>query len=249
MQNSNYLNIEEKDFDIPIYRVFSIERLLELFELRKNTLVKPKLWDDPFENIAFKYLLKTEQGETHPSSIGNLIFGQCWSLHQETDAMWRIYSPDKNGVKIKTTIRKLASSLFSSEDGIHQEKKHWIGKVKYFSQQDIVAKLQGDHLADIQFRDPSFRRRMSTLLMKRKEFSHEKEVRMLYNKLHTKPEEDIYQYPINPVELFDQIIFDPRMNDYLISSIKDYLKRAGFNKYIGKSKLYQLPKDLTYSVK
>lgn len=35
------------------------------------------------------------------------IYGQSWTLDEESDALWRIYSSKENwGVKVKTTIKK-----------------------------------------------------------------------------------------------------------------------------------------------
>lgn len=39
------------------------------------------------------------------------FYGQCWTLKSTSDAMWRIYSPKKDAVRVRTTIRKLAESL------------------------------------------------------------------------------------------------------------------------------------------
>ena len=39
------------------------------------------------------------------------LYGQCWTKTRESDAMWRIYSPNKNGVRIMTTPRKLLTAL------------------------------------------------------------------------------------------------------------------------------------------
>ena len=37
-----------------IYRTISLERLFELFATKQNVVVRPKLWDDPFENFALQ---------------------------------------------------------------------------------------------------------------------------------------------------------------------------------------------------
>jgi hypothetical protein len=51
--------------------------------------------------------------------------------------MWRIYSPDKSGVKVKTTIGKLIDSLDSA-----REIKSFIGKVSYLPDADLRDNLQ-----------------------------------------------------------------------------------------------------------
>ena len=47
----NYINIVEADLDQSIYRIFSRERFIQLYETKKLVLVKPKKWEDPFENF------------------------------------------------------------------------------------------------------------------------------------------------------------------------------------------------------
>jgi len=60
--NRNFLNIEEDQKDKLIFRVLSIKRLFELFNNKKNVLVKPKLWDDPFENFIMNSTGELEDG-------------------------------------------------------------------------------------------------------------------------------------------------------------------------------------------
>ena len=47
----NYIDIDQKDYSKRIFRIFSTDRLIEMFEKNENVLVKPELWDDPFENF------------------------------------------------------------------------------------------------------------------------------------------------------------------------------------------------------
>ena len=50
------------DWDTPIYRVYPIDRLTQLFNDKKNTLVKPLMWDDPFENLVFQQTATMNDG-------------------------------------------------------------------------------------------------------------------------------------------------------------------------------------------
>jgi len=107
----NILNFDEPFQDVPIYRVVHVERLIELLILQKLILSQPQQWDDPFENYILR---KCKKEGTVKLSYAADIFGQCWSLHEETDAMWRIYAPDKMGVKIKTSVEKLFSQFYNA---------------------------------------------------------------------------------------------------------------------------------------
>ena len=45
------ININESDLDAPIYRIVDYDFVFEMVQQNTNTLISPKLWDDPFENI------------------------------------------------------------------------------------------------------------------------------------------------------------------------------------------------------
>jgi hypothetical protein len=115
-KEKNILHLLHHSLDIPVFRVFTINRLIQLFKEKQNTLVKPKVWDDPFENFFFQQTVRGNKG-----SIGTFehmresFYGQCWTRNfKETDALWRIYSPLKNGVRVKTTLRKLFDSFYDT---------------------------------------------------------------------------------------------------------------------------------------
>ncbi|MBM3299540.1 MAG: hypothetical protein FJY85_06275, partial [Deltaproteobacteria bacterium] len=90
--NGNFIKIDANERNLPIYRVIPVWRFAEMLVTQKLVLTRPDLWDDPFENI----LLKTQLELSDSTLIGldgvmGALYGQCWSLHEETDAMWRIY--------------------------------------------------------------------------------------------------------------------------------------------------------------
>jgi hypothetical protein len=110
------INFDNVRPESPIYRVYPIDRLLEIFNDKNNTLVKPILWDDPFENFIFKQPALTKNGEEVDfSNLRERYYGQCWTLNSdETDALWKIYSPLKKGVRVKTTFEKLWDSFYNA---------------------------------------------------------------------------------------------------------------------------------------
>ena len=46
--------IDISDLDKPIYRIFSKSRFIDLLKTKKNGLVRPNKWDDPFENFFLR---------------------------------------------------------------------------------------------------------------------------------------------------------------------------------------------------
>jgi len=239
MAYQDKLNIKEEDLDKEIYRIMPIHRLLEIFDIEKLTLVKPEMWDDPFENLLLKGTAKTSDGKIVDfRSISDSVYGQCWTLHKETDAMWRIYSQDKQGAKVKTTIRKLIDAL-QFQSGQFAKVHCFIGKVNYLTQKDLVSKLMGINLLNTSGSGIA-----ESLIYKRKEFKHEKEVRLIY----TDKSDGVHQFKIDPYDLFDEIVFDPRINKYLFATYQNSLKNKGYKKSIRQSVMYQVPNGLRISI-
>ncbi len=236
----NYLNIPEEIRDQAIYRIMPIERLIEVFYCEKLSLVRPKMWDDPFENWLLKsYGLTPEGDRVNLTNIRDAIYGQCWTFHRETDAMWRIYSHAKQGAKVKTTIRKLLESLYSSTDDF-PELSCFIGKVHYLTVEDMKQKLTTHD-----FFDSTGAGTAETLLFKRDSFEHENEVRLIFHFPESnKATNDIHQFQINPRELFDEIVLDPRIGEDIFQSKRNALKDKGFSKSIEQSELYRPPEEL-----
>ena len=199
------MNFSNKELDKRIYRIISLERLLELFVTRKNTLVKPKAWEDVFENFILKSPVKLRSGDVVEYNYHDRMYGQCWSLETASDAMWRIYFYDKKGLRIRTTNRKLAVGLKSAQTSL-EDVRCRVGKVEYLSDRKLM------EVANATFDDSGigvdeiFR----SLLVKRWAFRHESEVRALYQELDDNSIfSDLYQYEIDPHVFIDQIMVDP----------------------------------------
>jgi hypothetical protein len=241
----NLVFLTEEDLDKPIYRIFSFQRLEKIFKERKLTLVKPKLWDDPFENFILNSTGRLPDGRQFQMGFRDNFYGQCWSLTKESDAMWRIYSPDKNGVKVKTTIRKLLTPLFQigrqhqKMNGVVYNLSSFVGKVKYADTKTLITMLKDEQRMSSKIFDQSGWGQASTFFFKRVAFRHEKEVRLIYNS-ENKNQFDTFKFDINPFELIDEIVFDPRMTESIYQEQKDKVIEWGFDKRIIQSGLYKL---------
>jgi hypothetical protein len=182
MEESNYIDIAELMKPRYIYRVIPVSRLFEIFENKQNVLVKPKKWDDPFENFILRSRIKLKNGKIAEFGFHDQFYGQCWTLHSASDAIWRIYSPKKDkspklspAVRIRTTIEKLATSL-SWALGDTAQIQAYIGKVSYLPEKRLIA------YANSWFKGTGFlnsRVSAQTLLVKRPAFRHEREIMML----------------------------------------------------------------------
>jgi hypothetical protein len=242
MDDDNYINIPEAMRSRPIYRIISIDRLLELFDNRQNVLLKPKKWQDPFENFILRSRLRLQTGQLAQFSFHDQFYGQCWTLQSASDAMWRIYSPNGNAVRIRSTIRTVAESLGKAL-GDYAQIQAFIGKVQYLSNKRLSAFASNWFPGT-----PKLRARISaqTLLVKRLAFKHEREIRLLYfqhNEVDTAG--DLHWYSVNPHEFIDQIMIDPRMSEAEVAALKERIqRRTGFRGKILRSLLYAPPPDL-----
>lgn len=243
----NLIFLDESELDKPIYRIFSFDRLKEIFEEKKLTLVKPKLWDDPFENFILKSTGILPDKREFEIGFRDNYYGQCWSLNIESDAMWRIYSPNKDGVKVKTTIRKLFTPLFQTgglyhkANGIQYNTSSFIGKVKYAKSTTLVEMLKDKKRMSDKIFDQSGWGQASTFFFKRTAFKHEREIRIIYNS-QFRTWNNVYKFEIDPFDLFDSIVFDPRMTSEKYKNCKQQVRNWGYKKRIIQSSLYKLRK-------
>jgi len=238
-KNENCLN--GISADCVIYRIFSFERFLELLEENKNTLVKPRKWDDPFENFLFSAKAIDQNGQQIGlESIRESYFGQCWSFHDENDAMWRIYARNKDGIKVKTTVGKLFNEFYSAITG--PELKCYIGKVEYKDEEEIRQFLGNDGEVHDHIFDSTGIKSAKTLLFKRNAFEHENEVRLIY--VTTDDSEkalDVFKYKINQNSLFEEVVLDPRLDCATYEQYKKKICEAGYSSSIIQSTLYTVP--------
>lgn len=112
-----------------VYRVFRLGRFLELLKQRENTLVRAALWEDPWEE-CWSGLVRKRLGASLPADV----FGQCWTTSKESDAMWRVYAPLRDGVKIRTTVAVLRESI--SDANMRYRAGVW--KVRYWSDRKLI---------------------------------------------------------------------------------------------------------------
>lgn len=227
MQTRMFLNLPAGERHAYVYRVVSLERLLELFSTGRNVLVSPELWDDPFEN----FILKGQRVSRHG------WYGQCWTRQRASDAMWRIYSPDSNGVRMRSTPTRLLESLRAATEG-----DAFIGKVRYLPNGPLM-----------RFARKALKRGYltvaangaHTLLVKRPAFRHESEVRLLVNR-QSGFGGKLLKYEVDPHTLVDQLMLDPRLSPEEAAKAKTEIRsRTGYRGSIKRSLLYGPPPPLT----
>ena len=237
LMQEQYLN--GIDANTVIYRVFPFWRALQLFQNDELVLVQPQLWDDPFENLILGGVVRTASGDADMVSIRDGWYGQCWTTTPESDAMWRIYSGDKTGVRLSTTVGKLFKAVCPSPDD-WTRLQFFIGKVEYKTEQELsdwIATLSLSNLtAGAQAHGLA-----KTLLVKREAFTHEREVRVLFNDVHETIKGSVAVFPFVSGSVVDDVMVDPRLDPSMVKTISTAFKSAGYKGTIHQSQLYRPP--------
>jgi hypothetical protein len=236
MEHENYIHIDNSDRGTKIYRIMSVDYLLDMFETKTNVLVKPSLWDDPSENFLFNTPMVQKNGTEYVSILRDRAYGQCWSLNVESDAMWRIYAPKKNGVKIQTTISSLFNSLYQ-DTARYPKISCFIGKVDYYPKKKLT-NLAKEIRDNGKSRDGSYYQAKS-LMMKRIAFKHEEEVRLIYLDPCNLADRTIHKYRFDPFSHVKSMTFDPRMGESLYRVYRKHIESLGFTGKIIQSGLYK----------
>lgn len=236
------LYIDAAETDNYIYRLFPFETLLELLIENKLTLIKTKLWEDPYENYILKCNWSLSDGTpVNPTNLIDQFFGQCWTITPESDAMWRIYSHNTKSVRVKTRINKLFNVIFDNHS-YDSLTKSFIGRVKYDSKANIQNYFSNHHNTFPIIKDTTAQLMIDAHLWKRNEFDHEKEIRVLYYVDSFSPDKlnSVKKFDINVNDLFEEITLDPRISKRMEVVYTETIRRLGYTGVINKSELYRL---------
>ena len=147
-----------------------------------------------------------------------MLYGQCWSGKRCSDAMWRIYSPDKKGVRIRTRVSKILNV-------IKQEDSCFLGKVVYLPQAKIEHDLKS--LNNQITQDQLCHLMLESQFVKRNSFSHESEYRIiLLDDWSLGTPDSVKKFPIDPLIFIENVYFDPRADSFYVDRCKKILKDA-----------------------
>lgn len=246
-----YLGLSESDLDTKVYRIIPIERMFQLFHENKNVLVRPKLWSDPWENLIFNSTFKRDD-QIVDVEYKDRIYGQCWTYETASDAMWQIYSPIATGVRIKTSIRKLAN-IFCGQMRKWTHSQCAIGEVAYLREKkfEMYRKDPFPHGVN----QESF---FDSLLKKRNAYKHENELRILFTS--SDDNDDAPEWFSDDGNLFfsdfdarntiEQIMLHPGLDPALGDVMKTSISNAtGFPiDKIKRSLLYKKPDPITVAL-
>lgn len=239
---SNHRNYDKYLIDLDgdqlktsIYRVFPYDYFLESLINKRLTLVKPSLWDDPFEEFLAKQNFLGPKGEKLTmNNFGGSFFSQCWSFNKESDFMWRVYSPNNRGVKVKSDIKTLIDALVPS---VNNGDLFKLGKVDYWNDNKIKKN----------FEDQDFLGKLlingyyHSLLIKKDSFLHEREIRIIFHSNSQNNTSNICKIKIDPNFIFQEVELHPRLPKDMTKEVENTLRELGYKNDIKHSTLYEVP--------
>lgn len=246
-------NVMDVDLDTPIYRLFNENRFFEMLEGKTLMLLHTKFWEDPFENFLLNARWETAQGQqVDVSSVRDSYYGQCWTLREECDGLWRNYrgisanpAAPAAAIKVATTVGKLMDQFYDVNNKFH-EHAYFLGKVNYCTDAEVNAYFTQPEAMNSVAHQTNIRY-PKTMLVKRKAFSYEEEVRLIFSDSsgsaarRANPSNGLHPLAIDPNTLFDYIELDPLMKAPAATAAQARIAAAGYTGRITQSTLYTNP--------
>ncbi len=235
--------------ELPLYRYISFEYFIQMLFTQELALVHPSKWNDSYE-LYWKNFFETQEGREQLDAYVKQFEGNereyarqtislcrykydnsyclCFSREKDAEVLWNARSDDRHGIMFATTQSKIYN-LFS------EDKNVIIKEVQY----DLESTQPQAFLRNFQFspgwalqEDPD-----ELLLHKRRIFSYEKEVRLIFSPAE-KPEGSILKKPIPDLSAFiDGVMVHPLASDAYVHSIELLCKHFNIP-FWGRSEVY-----------
>lgn len=252
----NTINLNQTDF---IYRFFNLDNFLKTLNERKLCLVRPHLWEDPYENYISNGIGQLRDGrKVNLPDIKNNFYAQCWTIKSECDGLWRNYrcsqktstiTPSNIAIKVKSTVRQLMDQFYDLTFAKLHYNSYFIGKVNYIpalAYENLYR--EGISLTDFETGMDC----ITHLLTKRDAFKYEEEVRIIFYKLNIEERyskdvrnkwdsTDYFFVNFEPNNLFIEIEIDPWVNENKFDDISKMISNCGYKGKINNSHLYSKP--------
>jgi hypothetical protein len=237
-----------KDKGTKLYKYVRLSQFMSMVETSSIPITKVKSWEDTWEMPITRLIKKSDYDFLRgvPKTC-HMIYGQCWSLNPESDAMWRIYSRNHEGVMIGTSVSKLHTLADITNS--------MLAPVSYYS-------VLAEGLKEVFVTNPEYNNAavavgvsdyvpaLVSAFLKRTAFEHEKEMRLVTVRskecLRRRYSEtgNYIKIEFAPTEFLESITIDPRAEDWYVKMIRHYCDKSGFPFAPQKSKLYETEGDL-----
>lgn len=257
MDGIKFINLEPDDFisdnkdkyngSLVIYKNMPLNNALKILIHKELWFANPSEWHDPYEKkfIESKY---NENGRNQDFQLKGKIFCTCLTQTATSEAHWNQYSGGKIGVQFQIDRKKLLDVLNSKCKKYHV----YIGKVMYLSTKEIedVDICKSKYIKEIKYLGDKNEKWVRLLLLKRKAFEYENEIRIILIEKSKSSKErkginikySTKNNPIQDTDLFKVIKIDPNTDEIVADYIKNsiFVQKFKFDKKnVHISKLYR----------
>lgn len=226
-------NIEATE--IALWRYMSLPKFIHLISTGGLYFSLPTQFEDPFEthlprkvynSIAKSITSCTNTSDTDKqyliASYRNTYMSQlisCWHASEfESEAMWKLYSQDKQSIAIKTTSHKLIKSLY-----------------------DIPTHARAGLVKYIDFDNPPTLNQIDQVFLKRNSYAHEREFRVTFTQQSLFPKDHGELYKCDISTLILEIIISPWTDSVFEHATRSAIEKFLENVSVSKSKLLDTP--------
>lgn len=213
---------QPKDKSVKVWRYMNLAKLLNMLTTESLYLARLDLLGDPHEgSIPKVFSISNSNNNSSEKQEYNLrirksLFVNCWRFGDyESEAMWKLYCLNSDGIAIQTNYKKLSDSIDDDEV--------FMGLVNYIDY-DLTPFKPGNV--------------MQPAMFKRKAFEHENEIRIIridsryWNKstLHLAPSvpPDGYQLKWNIAHAIETIYINPYSPEWYFETVKALLEKFDY---------------------
>lgn len=240
------------ELDRPLYRIFPLWHFEDMLRVRRLVLVSPSLWEDPREDIPASVMMeRPDRSQKALSSYLNPARCQCWSFEYESDSLLRAYSrvtidplhsrncePRNEGVMVRTTPRKLSKTLSDRAERATRG-KFYLGRVEYLAREETSNRVVNILARKGPIEIGRGENRAQSLLLKRKAFAHEDEVRLIWVSDDKRKLNEVMTVNVNPNDFIDEVTFDPRLIEFERRERQTSATALGYKGAFADTGLYQ----------
>lgn len=264
-----FLNIDDVDKFINdksvLYKYLPLENALRNLESRGIWLSNPTKWEDPFEYrfLNAKYFDKSGIESEFP--YREKIFATCLTRDPYSEAQWNAYSKDSLAIRFMLDTKNLLEQL--SKYAVKNSLSIFFGNVEYRKREDIEVGCLLDLKFDVEAKGTIINKSIDDidfcahlLLLKRQDFSYEKEIRIIAIKKRPIKADGINcTYECDNKTLIKNLVVSPKVKDSTFEMLKKYIaekydmppktdKKGRKQPLIQRSHLYDEDKNVKISI-
>lgn len=226
----------DDDFNVhkSIYKYMDVESAISFLQTRSLAFVEPSSWYDPFEKRFYNADFSQIQNFEKPK-----IFASCFTSKPTNEAAWVMYSYFKSGLASKSIRFEFNPTLLYhmlDEFGKMNNVKIVVSNVNYTLTEQTIKAL---HKTTCKYHSQYFNnfdedKFVNLMLIKRKAFEYEKEIRVFILPTSNTPKEVVQTFDcIDKLKLTgDNIILKSLIKSIMISPICTPLETQMIEKQI-----------------